>query len=229
MWWRPPRCSSLTPVSQRTPTSAPHHSTSWRRARACPSAHACVLLLLFCSVIAYACQFCCWFICVLGHVHDCARHAFGHLRMCTHTHTNAQHTSISSIIVLTVLSHAWTSPPFPHIYAKPGSCQSVTLVTLSPTSPIRADRAGLGGGRAPANLPTCQSHTGHPHACLPSDPISVCQTAWKPSPWEESRRGGGDLIRINYASPHRLAVLLIHERDERKMRREREWSREESI
>ena len=27
--------------------------------------------------------------------------------------------------------------------------------------------------------------------------------------------GGGDLIRINYASPHRPAVLLIHERDER--------------
>lgn len=147
----------------------------------------------------------------------------------THTQTNTQHTSISSIIVLTVLSRAWTSPPFPHIYAKLGSCQSVTLVTLSPTSPIRADRAGLGGGRAPVNLPTCQSHTGHLHACLPSDPISVCLTAWKPSPWEESRRGGGDLIRINYAFPHRLAVLLIHERDERKMRREREWSREESI
>lgn len=34
--------------------------------------------------------------------------------------------------------------------------------------------------------------------------------------------GGGDLIGINYASPHGPAVLLIHERDERKMRRERE-------
>jgi len=33
--------------------------------------------------------------------------------------------------------------------------------------------------------------------------------------------GGGDLIRINSASPHRPAVLLIHERDERKVGRER--------
>lgn len=224
MWWRPPHCSSLTPVSQRTPTSAPHHSTSWRRDWARMRACYCytfvqslgmlvsfVVGLFVCLVMFTTVFTCIW--------------AFANV----HTHTNTQHTSISSIIVLTVLSHAWTSPPFPHIYAKLGSCQSVTLVTLSPTSPIRADRAGLGGGRAPANLPTCQSHTGHPHACLPSDPISVCQTAWKPSPWEESRRGGGDLIRINYAFPHRLAVLLIHERDERKMRREREWSREESI
>lgn len=34
--------------------------------------------------------------------------------------------------------------------------------------------------------------------------------------------GGEDLIGINYAFPHGPAVLLIHERDERKMRRERE-------
>lgn len=102
-------------------------------------------------------------------------------------------------------------------------------MTWSPTSPIRADRAGLGGGRAPADLPTCQSRTGHPHACLLSDPISVCQTARQPSPREERRRvgvggegGGGDLIGINYASPHRPAVLLIHEKDERKVGRERE-------
>lgn len=32
--------------------------------------------------------------------------------------------------------------------------------------------------------------------------------------------GGGDLIGINYASPHRPAVLLIHERNERKVGRE---------
>ena len=34
--------------------------------------------------------------------------------------------------------------------------------------------------------------------------------------------GGEDLIGINDASPHRPAVLLIHERDERKVGRERE-------
>lgn len=75
----------------------------------------------------------------------------------------------------------------------------------------------------------CQSRAGHPHACLLSDPISVCQTARQPSPREERGRvgeggegGGGDLIGINYASPHRPAVLLIHERDERKVGRERE-------
>lgn len=38
----------------------------------------------------------------------------------------------------------------------------------------------------------------------------------------EGEGGGGDLIGINYASPHRPAVLLIHERDERKVGRERE-------
>lgn len=38
--------------------------------------------------------------------------------------------------------------------------------------------------------------------------------------------GGGDLIGINYASPHRPAVLLIHERDERKVEREGERGRE---
>lgn len=96
-------------------------------------------------------------------------------------------------------------------------------MTQSPTSPIRADRAGLGGGRAPTDLPTCQSCAGHPHACLLSDPISVCQTAGNRRPGRRGGGwwwGGGDLIRINYASPHRPAVLLIHERDERKVGRE---------
>lgn len=87
--------------------------------------------------ILYACRFCSW---LLLRVYLCAQPcsrawspAFWRLWMCmcvhqlhTRTHT---HISISSIVVLTVLCHAWTSPPFPHIYAKLGSCQSVTLVT----------------------------------------------------------------------------------------------------
>ncbi len=50
------------------------------------------------------------------------------------------HISISSGVVPHPSSAA-------HIYAKPGSCQSVAPVTRGSTSPIRPDRAGLGAGR----------------------------------------------------------------------------------
>lgn len=195
-FWIPVSCIS---VLVALTTSALHHSMS----RDCLCVYLCVCeRVCRCTPrtdILYACRFCSW---LLLRVYLCAQPcsrawspAFGRLWMCVcghrpHTRTHT-HISISSIVVLTVLCHAWTSPPFPHIYAKLGSCQSVTLVTWSPTSPIRADRAGLGGGRAPADLPTCQSRAGHPHACLLSDPISVCQTARQPSPREERRRVGG--------------------------------------
>lgn len=87
------------------------------------------------------------------------------------------HISISSEVVLHPSSTA-------HIYAKPGSCQSVAPVTRGSTSPIKPDRAGLGAGRARGDLPACQSRARHPLGCLLSDPIYVCQT-------ERDARGSG--------------------------------------
>lgn len=148
-------------------------------------------------------MFTCNWVLLNAKVHE--RTAVTHLQ--THTHI-----SISSKVVLTVLCHAWTSAPFPHIYAKLGSCQSVTLVTQSPTSPIRADRAGLGGGRAPSDLPTCQSRAGHPHACLLSDPISVCQAARQPLSREEKRRVGWEPKKGEEEIWSELTMLLPTDR-----------------
>lgn len=87
--------------------------------------------------------------------------------VCVSVHISL-HLSISSEVVLHPSSTA-------HIYAKPGSCQSVAPVTRGSTSPIRPDRAGLGAGRARGDLPACQSRARHPLGCLLSDPIYVCQ------------------------------------------------------
>lgn len=96
--------------------------------------------------------------------------------VCVSVHISL-HLSISSGVVLHPSSTA-------HIYAKPGSCQSVAPVTRGSTSPIRPDRAGLGAGRARGDLPACQSRARHPLGCLLSDPIYVCQA-------ERDARGSG--------------------------------------
>ncbi len=99
-----------------------------------------------------------------------------HKYLCVCVHISL-HISISSGVVPHPSSAA-------HIYAKPGSCQSVAPVTRGSTSPIRPDRAGLGAGRASGDLPACQSRARHPLGCLLSDPIYVCQA-------ERAVRGSG--------------------------------------
>ena len=137
-------------------TSALHHSMSrdWVCVCVCVCVSEWVSVCMFVDALCvqtfsmrvdFVHSYCCGFICALSHVLECVHlhrsvcecawvqtHAHTHAcHTCTHKHTTCArtHISISSIVVLTVLCHAWTSPPFPHIYAKLRSCQSVTLVT----------------------------------------------------------------------------------------------------
>lgn len=92
------------------------------------------------------------------------------------------HISISSEVVLHPSSTA-------HIYAKPGSCQSVAPVTRGSTSPIKPDRAGcVNHAQGIRSAVYCQ---------IPSMSVRPRET---PGEVEGER----DLIRINYASPCRL-------------------------
>lgn len=74
--------------------------------------------------------------------------------------------------------------------------------------------------RASARLFTVRSHL-----CLSDGTAAITLGGGGVGGWRRRGRGGGgggDLIGINYASPSRPTVLLIHERDEGKVGRERE-------
>lgn len=109
----------------------------------------------------HMCEGGCAWVRLRAYEHAClCRHTGAHTRTRTqlpHSHTHKHthppaHTSLLAVVLLRHLSS------IAHIYAKPGPCQSVTPLTRSPTSPIRADRARLGGCPSPpTHLPTCQS------------------------------------------------------------------------
>lgn len=136
-WTAAPR-NSISEHSEAFTTPALHHTMSGGCAYVFVDA---LCVQTSCMHVSVVHCYCCGFICVLSHVLECVHLHLGSCECAwvysyhkhthtpktrTHTHT---HISISSIVVLTVFCHAWTSPPFPHIYAKLGSCQSVTLVT----------------------------------------------------------------------------------------------------